>query len=94
MRWRPLAVLLILSIALTACAHQPPPTSGAPLPGFMIGLAHGYISLLSLIASLFAEVRIYEYPNAGFFYDFGYVIGVAAFFGGGGKTYTYVRRPR
>jgi len=93
MRWRALAGALILVAVLAACAHQPPPAGSAPLPGFLLGLLHGYISLFSLIASLFFEVRIYEFPNNGFFYDFGFIIGVLAFYGSGTKTvqYTYTR---
>jgi len=69
MRWRSLVGVLVLASVLAACAHQPPPTGGAPLPGLLLGLVHGYISLFSLIASLFFPVRIYEFPNNGFFYD-------------------------
>jgi hypothetical protein len=89
MRWRLLSVTLVLSFALAACAHQPPPSGGAPLPGFLLGLIQGYISLFDLIASLFFPVRIYEYPNNGFFYDLGFIIGVFAFYGSGRTTYVY-----
>jgi hypothetical protein len=89
MRCRSLAVLLFVALAAAACAHQPPPSGGPPLPGFLLGLIHGYISLFSLIASLFFRVRIYEFPNVGFFYDLGFVIGVFAFYGSGRSTYVY-----
>ena len=89
MRWRSLAGVLVLVVLVASCAHQPPPSGGAPLPGFLLGLLHGYISLFSLIASLFVQVRIYEYPNAGFFYDLGFIIGVFAFYGSGRTTYVY-----
>lgn len=82
-----LATLLVLLLA--SCAHQPPPSVGAPVPGFLLGLLHGYISLFSLIASLFTTVRIYEYPNSGFFYDLGFVVGALAFYGSGTRTYRY-----
>lgn len=89
MRWRAVAAVLLLASIAVACAHQPPPSGGAPLPGFFLGLLHGYISLFSLIASLFFQVRIYEFPNNGFFYDFGFIIGVLAFYGSGRTTYVY-----
>ena len=60
----------------------------------LLGLLHGYLSLFALIASLFFEVRVYEFPNAGFFYDLGFVIGAFAFYGSGSRTYTYSRRYR
>jgi hypothetical protein len=89
MRWRPVAASLAIVLLAAACAHQPPSTGGPPLPGFLLGLVHGYISLFSLIASLFFEVRIYAFPNNGFFYDLGFVIGVFAFYGSGSRTYSY-----
>jgi hypothetical protein len=36
----------------------------------------------SLVGSLFMEIRIYAFPNSGFFYDLGYLVGAAAFLGG------------
>jgi len=90
-RWILRAGFIAVVLIVASCAHQPPPTGGAPLPGFLLGLLHDYISLFSLIASLFIEVRVYEFPNAGFFYDFGFVVGVLAFYGSGSKTYVYTR---
>ena len=75
MGWRWLAAASLLVLILASCAHQPPPGGSAPLPGFLLGLLHGYISLFSLIASLFFDVRIYDYPNNGFFYDLGFIVG-------------------
>ena len=89
MRWRTFVVVVAAGLLLVACAHQPPPTGGAPLPGFLLGLIQGYISLFSLIGSLFFQVRIYEFPNNGFFYDFGFIVGVLAFYGSGRTTYVY-----
>jgi hypothetical protein len=69
----------------TSCAHQPPPDAYDP-PGFWSGLLHGFIILFSLIGSLFTDVRIYAFPNSGGWYDFGFLLGAALFFGGGGSS--------
>lgn len=77
--------LFVLSFAvlLASCATQPP-AEGSDIPGFFMGLFHGFIILFSLIFSIFTDVRIYAFPNTGFFYDLGFFIGASAFLGGGG----------
>jgi hypothetical protein len=81
------AILFIVMVGalLTACATQPTPTVFEPL-GFWYGLLHGAISPFALIAGFFADVRIYAFPNGGWWYDFGFVIGAAAIFGGGASS--------
>jgi len=83
MRWRGLAVILLLALALSlaSCATQTVPNVHRP-PGFLMGLLHGFISLFSLIGSLFFDIRIYGFPNGGSGYDVGFVIGAAVFYGG------------
>lgn len=61
---------------LAACAHQPP--SQIHSPGFLAGLLHGFVALVALVASLFWPLRIYAFPNAGFWYDTGFSIGFFA----------------
>ncbi len=82
-------VMLLLSglvvAQLAGCAHQPP--SALPgVPGFFHGLLHGFLILVSLVGSLFTNVRVYAFPNSGFFYDLGFVIGAASFLGGGAHS--------
>ena len=77
-------VLLLVAVALASCAHQPPAVKVFDPPGFFSGLFHGFLILFSLIGSLFTDVRVYAYPNTGFWYDVGYFIGASAFLGGGG----------
>ena len=54
--------------------------------GFWMGLWHGFISLITFIISLFNDnVGIYEANNNGGWYNFGFILGVSIFFGGGSK---------
>jgi len=57
---------------------------GARPAGFWAGLWHGMISPITFIVSLFnRRVRIYETHNQGRWYDFGFILGASAAFGGG-----------
>ena len=66
-------------LLLASCAHQPQPPAYNDLPGFWLGLLHGFLIFFSLVGSLFAHVRIYAFPNSGRWYDFGYALGAALF---------------
>lgn len=74
-RYRVFFIFLFCAFALSACAYQPPSNFYDP-PGFFLGLLHGYIIFFSLIGSVFMDIRVYAFPNSGFFYDLGYAIGV------------------
>ncbi|MFN8475638.1 MAG: hypothetical protein U0822_25880 [Anaerolineae bacterium] len=51
--------------------------------GFWVGVWHGLIAPIVLIASIFTpNVRIYEPNNRGRLYDLGFLIGVIVVFGG------------
>jgi hypothetical protein len=76
-------VLAVLVLVTSTCAHQPPPVD--PAPGFLAGLRDGFLIFFSLVGSLFTDVRIYAFPNAGGAYDLGYFIGAASFLAGGGS---------
>lgn len=77
--WRLWPILAVLFLA--GCATQPSVATDDP-PGFLMGLLHGFLCFFSLIGSLFTEVRIYAFPNTGFWYDLGYFFGASAFLGG------------
>ena len=63
--------------------------AGAQPAGFWAGLWHGLIVPITFFVGLFhSGVRIYEVNNNGGWYDFGFIIGVAGSFGGGGSTAT------
>lgn len=72
-----------LAVLIQSCATQPEPP-GSDLPGFFLGLLHGFLILFGFIGSLFTDYRIYAFPNSGGWYDFGYLLGAMAFLGGGG----------
>lgn len=61
-------------VLLTACATQP---AALPhdVPGLLLGFFHGFTAIFSLIGSIFLHVRVYAFPNSGFWYDFGFVTG-------------------
>lgn len=72
---RPLA-LCALVLLVAGCAHQPPPPEVlAGVPGFFSGVLHGLTAPLSLMASLYYDVRVYAFPNTGPLYDLGFLGG-------------------
>lgn len=73
------AALLLLS----ACATQPV-VEVASHPGFLRSLRHGAIAPLAFLGSLFSEgIAIHAFPNAGGWYDFGFLPGLTMRGGGG-----------
>lgn len=77
----------VLAVAGPRSRFQVP---GATPAGFWAGLWHGLISPITFLVSLLSpNVRIYETNNRGRWYDFGFIIGVSAAFGGGGTTVVY-----
>jgi hypothetical protein len=85
-----LLVLLLLSV-LAGCAPGANPSKGTPsehdrLAGFWLGVWQGFIAPFVFVASLFkSNLGIYEVHNNGGWYNFGYLFGLACFFGGGGN---------
>jgi hypothetical protein len=80
-------VLLLLNI-LAGCAagpNQGTATEHNVVAGFWLGLWQGFIAPFVLVVSLFkSNLNIYELHNNGAWYNFGYLFGLACFFGGGG----------
>ena len=73
----------VLAVAGPGSKYQQPDANRA---GFWAGVWHGLISPITFIVSLFNhDVRIYEQNNRGLLYDFGFLIGISAAFGGGGS---------
>jgi hypothetical protein len=67
------------------------PNEAGRVAGFWLGLWHGLIAPVTLVISLFSDrVHVYEVHNSGKGYIFGFLLGVTALRGGGGR----VRSPR
>ncbi len=79
-----LVVLTLVLFLLVSCtATQPPLSPDGDVPGFFLGLWHGFIAPITFIISLFPnDLRIYAFPNAGLWYDFGFMLGISGFSGG------------
>jgi hypothetical protein len=86
-----LVLSLVLLSILAGCAAGPDRFRGVPnehavVAGFWLGLWQGFIAPFVFLVSLFkSTVNIYEVHNNGAWYNFGYLFGLACFFGGGGK---------
>ena len=73
----------ILAVAGPGSKYQ---VTGAARAGFWAGFWHGMISPITFIVSILnPRVRIYETNNRGRWYEFGFVLGAAAAFGGGAR---------
>jgi hypothetical protein len=92
-----LAVLLVGTLALAACAAGPNTVAaaGPGTAGFWLGLWHGLISPITFLVSLFTPgVNLYEIHNSGHWYDFGFMIGISTVFGGPLSTHRVVSNRR
>ncbi len=70
------AAILFLPLALSGCGFVEAGYSAYDLPGFFMGIWHGLLAPWSLIARLFLDIKMYAFPNSGWFYDLGFLIGV------------------
>jgi hypothetical protein len=83
-------VLLLLNV-LAGCAPGLNEFKGTPdqhevVAGFWLGLWQGFIAPFAFLVSLFKNsVSIYEVRNNGAWYNFGYLFGLACFFGSSGN---------
>jgi hypothetical protein len=87
-----MVVLILFLVTMVAgCAPGPNAAKGTPGPrdtvaGFWLGIWQGFIAPFVFVASLFSShLSIYEVHNNGDWYNFGYLFGLACFFGGGGN---------
>ena len=78
-------IMLGILLLLTGCADDVSFTEAAKLTqvGFWYGLWHGWIIGIAWIVSLFDDsIAIYAIYNNGGWYNFGFVLGCGALFGG------------
>jgi hypothetical protein len=76
-KWQLKTLFPIALMLIAGCASQISIEAYNP-PGFFMGFIHGLIVPFSFIGSLFSpDIRIYAFPNAGRFYDYGFIIGFA-----------------
>ncbi len=87
------AMVALAALVLTGCAAGDVRFTAETPAGFWAGLWHGMISMITLIIGIFTDsVSVYEVDNTGGWYDFGFLVGVGVFSGGGShgatrKTY-------
>ena len=70
-----LVLIVFCMCLLVGCASQPHSYADSA-PGFFMGIWHGYIAIVALIIGFFTDVRIYNFPNSGYWYDVGFVVGL------------------
>jgi hypothetical protein len=91
MKFAALILVLLLLAMLAGCVPGPDNMKGAPgekgsVAGFWLGLWQGLIAPFVFVISLFkSDLNIYDVHNNGAWYNFGYLFGLACFFGGGGN---------
>lgn len=74
--------VIVVALAISGCAHQPVVPAEVGLAGFWKGILHGFLAPIIFFVSLFTDYRIYEFPNSGLWYDFGFMLGISGFSGG------------
>lgn len=94
-RGRPAALLGLVLIVLAACSAGDARFTDTAPAGFWMGVWHGVIAWVTLIAGLFDDsIRVHEVHNTGHWYDFGFMLGVSATCGGGSRISVGYRAPR
>lgn len=77
------ALLILMVFLLTSCLPGTTTQNQNTPAGFLMGIWHGWIAPISLIAGLFnPEISIYEPVNTGWWYDFGFYMAIISGFGG------------
>lgn len=73
-----IAAMVLPLLLLAACGFVGPRSiSALDPPGFLLGVWHGLLAPWTLILRLFLDIKMYAIPNNGWFYDFGFLLGVS-----------------
>ena len=87
-------LLILLFVFMISCAPGNTRFDEKPA-GFWAGLWHGCISFFTFIISLFNDkVYIYQANNGGNWYNFGFILGLMIFYGGGAKSGHHASRKK
>ena len=95
-----LITILLIILSIGGCTAGPnavvnTPNEEGEIAGFWQGLWQGFIAPFTFLVSLFSDaVLVYEVHNNGNWYNFGFLIGVSAIFGGSGGGAARRRRRR
>ena len=79
------ALVVLATMVLNPAANTP--NEEGRVAGFWQGLWHGIIAPITFVISLFSKnVHVYEVHNNGNWYVFGFLLGLTALWGGGGRA--------
>ncbi len=88
------SIAIVGLLVLVGCVAGDARFTAETPAGSWAGLWHGAISVVTLVIGIFSDsVSVYESANTGGWYDFGFLFGVTAIWGGGSSSY-YGRRER
>jgi hypothetical protein len=74
-----LLVVVLASLSLAACGFVGArPASVSQTPGFFVGIWDGLVAPWTLVLRAFLDIRMYAVPNSGWWYDAGFLVGIAA----------------
>ncbi len=85
-------LLVLALVVLAGCVAGPNPQVNTPneegkVAGFWQGLWHGIIAPVTFVISLFSDkVHVWEVHNNGNWYVAGFLLGITAIWGGGGRA--------
>ncbi len=71
-----LLLIVVALITLMGCGYVEPGNIQAEVSDFWDGIWHGMVAPYTLIVRIFKDVGMYAIPNTGWWYDFGFILGV------------------